>query len=53
MARAVGASLDDEPEAAWARRALARVTDRRRAWRLLTSRGFPEEVITDVLGDPD
>jgi hypothetical protein len=25
--------------------------DRRRAWRLLASRGFPEDVVAEVLGE--
>lgn len=51
--RAVAASLDERTEADWARDALARAGDRDgpRAWRLLASRGFPEDVITDVLGE--
>jgi SOS response regulatory protein OraA/RecX len=49
----VEASLDGEREATWARRALGRTTDPRRAWRLLAARGFPEDVIADVVGDPD
>lgn len=48
---AVAASLDGEPEAAWARRALARerAADPPRAWRLLVSRGFPEDVVAEVV----
>jgi regulatory protein len=48
---AVEESRDGESEASWARRAIAREADRRRAWRLLLSRGFPEDVVGDVLGD--
>ncbi len=50
---AVNGSLAGEREAAWARRALeqARIADQRRAWRLLGSRGFPEDVIADVVGE--
>ena len=57
---AVEESLEGEREAHWARRALARqridVEDpraRARAWRLLASRGFPEDVIADVVPDVD
>jgi SOS response regulatory protein OraA/RecX len=53
---AVEGSLEGEREADWARRALARqridVADphaRGRAWRLLASRGFPEDVIADIV----
>jgi len=50
---AVSASRDGVPEIEWARRALerARVTPAAtpRAWRLLASRGFAEEVILDLL----
>ena len=35
------------------RRALRGVRDRRRAWRLLVSRGFPEEVVVEVLGEAE
>ena len=51
---AVAASCDGEPETAWARRALAGHGCPRgaKAWRLLASRGFPEDVVRDVLGDP-
>jgi regulatory protein len=51
--RAVEESLDGRAEADWARGALERSPDREgpRAWRLLASRGFPEDVITDVLGE--
>jgi regulatory protein len=51
VAEAVEASAEGEPEIAWARRALRGVRDRRRAWRLLVSRGFPEEVVTELLGE--
>jgi regulatory protein len=45
-------SRDELPEAEWARRVLARArAEGPRAWRLLASRGFPEDVIVDVLGD--
>jgi SOS response regulatory protein OraA/RecX len=48
---AIEESLDGEPERAWALRALGRdgVADRARAWRLLMSRGFPEDVVADVV----
>ncbi len=53
VSRAVEVSRDGEPEAAWARRALARGGDppAGRAWRLLATRGFPDDVIADLLGD--
>lgn len=52
---AVSGSLAGEREAVWARRALeqARVSEPRRAWRLLAGRGFPEDVVNDVVGDPE
>ena len=55
IAAAVEASLDGEPERAWAERALERVggADGARAWRLLESRGFPADVLSDLLGEPD
>ena len=50
---AVDASRNDEPEIAWARRAAAgQLADARRAWRLLLSRGFPEDVLVELLGEP-
>jgi SOS response regulatory protein OraA/RecX len=54
IAAAIEASLDGDPERAWAERELARAGAPRgaRAWRLLASRGFPEEVLVDVLGEP-
>ena len=54
VASAVEASLAGEPEEAWARRALASAGQPvgARAWRLLAGRGFPEEVLSDVVGDP-
>ena len=54
VAAAVAESLDGEPELAWARRVLARerVTRPAQAWRLLAGRGFPEEVVADLVGDP-
>lgn len=53
VADAVEASRAGESEVAWARRALRGVRDRRRAWRLLVSRGFPEEVVMEVLGEEE
>ena len=52
VAAAVEASLDGEPEVAWARRALRGTRDGARARRFLASRGFPEDVIVALLGDP-
>lgn len=51
---AVESSRAGESEEAWARRALASAGQPRgeRAWRLLAGRGFPEEVLCDVLGEP-
>ena len=43
VSAAVDASRNDEPEIEWARRAAGRVTDARRAWRLLLTRGFPDK----------
>jgi regulatory protein len=50
---AVEESRDGEPELAWARRALAAAGRPRgpKAWRLLAGRGFPEDVVVDLLGD--
>ena len=60
VAAAVEESLEGERESHWARRALARLhvdpDDRRsraRAWRLLAARGFPEEVVAEVVPDAD
>ena len=50
---AVDASRNDEPEVAWARRAAGHLADARRAWRLLLSRGFPEDVLVELLGEPE
>lgn len=52
---AIAASLDGESEAAWARRVLARARAAGAAasWRLLVSRGFPDDVVADVVGLPD
>jgi SOS response regulatory protein OraA/RecX len=54
IAAAIEASLDGDPERAWAERALAQAGAPvgARAWRLLASRGFPEEVVSDLLGEP-
>ena len=51
---AVEASRDGEPEIVWARRVLERERKVRgaQAWRLLSGRGFPEDVVADVAGDP-
>ena len=54
--RAIADSLDGERESVWARRVLDRAGEGRggpRAWRLLASRGFPEDVITELLGCAD
>jgi SOS response regulatory protein OraA/RecX len=50
---AVEASRDGEREVEWARRALAAAGRPRgsKAWRLLAGRGFPEDVVVDLLGD--
>ncbi|MFN8544195.1 MAG: regulatory protein RecX [Candidatus Binatia bacterium] len=54
---AIDASRDGRSEAEWARQVLCgqgepvALRDRARAWRLLAGRGFPEEVVADVLGD--
>jgi SOS response regulatory protein OraA/RecX len=51
-AAAVAASLEGEREAAWARRALTRLrVAESRAWHVLCARGFPEDVVVEVLGD--
>ena len=51
---AVAASLDGLTEIDWARRALEKArASGPAAWRLLASRGFPEQVITDLLGEPE
>jgi regulatory protein len=51
---AVEDSLDGEHEIEWARRVLLRerLTKGPKAWRLLAGRGFPEEVVLDLLGNP-
>ena len=54
---AVDESRDGLPEIEWARRALAladeAVVAGPRSWRLLAGRGFPEEVVVDLLGEPE
>ena len=52
VSAAVEASRDGEPEIEWARRALGGARDVARAWRFLAARGFAEDVIVDLLGDP-
>lgn len=54
VAAAVESSLAGESEEAWARRALASAGQPSggKAWRLLAGRGFPEDVLCDVLGEP-
>lgn len=53
---AVDTSRDGESEVSWARRALAdagiAVAPTPKAWRLLASRGFAEDVVMEVLGEP-
>jgi len=51
---AVEASLEGEPEISWARRALERAGEPcgARAWRLLAARGFAEEIVEELLGEP-
>jgi regulatory protein len=55
IASAVETSREGESETAWARRALERAgeRDRARAWRFLAGRGFPEDVVVDLLGEPE
>ena len=50
---AIEASRNEEPEIEWARRAAAHLADARRAWRLLQGRGFPEDVLVELLGEPE
>jgi regulatory protein len=52
VAEAVEASREGDPEIEWARRALGRGRDGPRAWRFLASRGFAEDVIVALLGEP-
>jgi len=53
VAAAVEASREGEAEISWERRALERAGELRgaRAWRLLASRGFVEEIIAELHGD--
>ena len=52
IAAAVEASREGDPEIDWAKRALERSrASGPAAWRLLASRGFPEDVIVGLLGD--
>ncbi len=51
VAEAIEASREGEAEIAWARRALGQRRDTARGWRFLQARGFPEDVIMDLLGD--
>jgi len=50
---AVAASRDGVGEVEWAERALARAGSPRgaKAWRLLASRGFPDDVVAGLVGD--
>jgi SOS response regulatory protein OraA/RecX len=54
VAAAVEASCEGHPERMWAERVLERAGSPRgvRAWRLLTSRGFPDELVADLVGEP-
>jgi regulatory protein len=52
VAAAVEASREGEPEIEWARRALRGTRDLARAWRFLAGRGFAEDVIVELLGEP-
>jgi regulatory protein len=51
VAEAVAASRAGEPEREWARRALRGRTGAV-AWRFLLGRGFSEDVVVDLLGEP-
>jgi len=53
VAAAIEASRAGLPEREWARRALRGTRDRARAWRLLVGRGFPEDVVDELVGAPD
>jgi SOS response regulatory protein OraA/RecX len=48
---AIAESREGEPEIAWARRALRRHRDPHGAWRFLLARGFPEDVVEQLLGE--
>jgi SOS response regulatory protein OraA/RecX len=50
---AIETSREGEPEREWARRAVHGIGDRARAWRLLVTRGFPEDVADEVAGAAD
>lgn len=56
IAEAIEASREGRSEAVLAREALGDTCEhhaaRGRAWRLLLSRGFPEDVVRDVVGSP-
>jgi regulatory protein len=54
VAEVVAASRDGEAEISWARRALRgeRCRDRRRSWAFLVGRGFPEDVVGELLREP-
>lgn len=51
---AIEESREGEPEITWARRALDAAGAPRgaKAWRLLASRGFPEDVVSTLVGEP-
>jgi regulatory protein len=51
---ALDASREGQSEAAWAQRVLERAgrPSGARAWRLLAARGFPDDVLADLVGDP-
>ena len=53
VADAIEASREGEPEREWARRSLGGLRDRARAWRLLVSRGFPDDVVENLVGTPE
>ena len=53
VADAIEASREGQPEREWARRALHGMRGHARAWRLLVSRGFPEDVVDEVVGTPE
>ena len=51
---AIESTCEDTSESEWARRVLVRAGRPRgaKAWRLLASRGFPEDVVEELIGDP-
>src|SRR5262249_55861920 len=53
VAQAIEAAREGEPERGWARRAARGTRDRARGWRLLVSRGFPQDVVEDLVGRPE